>query len=123
MTYYLQNCGRTDIRIVPLYDADYVPQEGDLVLLEPSRRFRETQEFFDQLANSSMPHREVRVGPISASTIYLYESTALSAKETPGKAFAQGRQPQACCGATPANSARVSANTISMWQPFMRYQP
>ena len=73
MAYYLQACGRTDIQIVPLYDTHYAPRDGDLIVLEPSRRFFETQRFFDVLENSGMPHREIRVGPVLASTIYHFD--------------------------------------------------
>jgi len=70
MIYYLESCGRTDIEVVPLYDLHYVPRDGDLIVLEPSRRFFETQRFFDALQNSGMSHLEVHVGPVVASTIY-----------------------------------------------------
>ncbi|HXW89041.1 MAG TPA: glycosyltransferase family 39 protein [Terriglobales bacterium] len=73
MAYYVENCGRTDIEVVPLYDSHYVPREGDMIVLEPSRRFFETQRFFDVLGKSDMSHREVRVGPLLASTIYLFD--------------------------------------------------
>jgi len=76
MTYYLANCGRSDIQIVPLYDTAYVPREGDVIVLEPSRRFIETQRFFDLLPDSGLPHHEVRVGPVLASTIYLLQPSA-----------------------------------------------
>jgi len=75
MTYYIENCGRTDIEVVPLYDRHYVPRERDMIVLEPSRRFFETQRFFDALENSGMSRREVRVGPVLASTIYLFDSS------------------------------------------------
>ncbi|MGA9390917.1 MAG: hypothetical protein WBV69_10770, partial [Candidatus Sulfotelmatobacter sp.] len=73
MAYYLKNCGRSDIQIVPLYDAHYAPRNGDLVILEPSRRFFETQRYFDALKRSGMSHSDVRVGPVLASTIYLFD--------------------------------------------------
>jgi hypothetical protein len=73
MAYYLHACGRADLQIVPLYDTHYAPQDGDLIVLEPSRRFFETQRFFDALGNSGMPHSEIRVGPVLASTIYLFD--------------------------------------------------
>jgi hypothetical protein len=72
MTYYLESCGRADIDVVPLYDPQYAPRGGDLIILEASRRFFETQRFFDALPNSGMSHREVRVGPVLASTIYRF---------------------------------------------------
>jgi len=83
MSYYVDNCGRTDIEVVPLYDLDYVPREGDMIILEPSRRFFETQRFFDALEKSGMSRREVRVGPVLASTIYLFDS---STPQTNGRA-------------------------------------
>jgi hypothetical protein len=75
MIHYLESCGRTDIEVVPLYDLHYVPRDGDLIVLEPSRRFFETQRFFDALQNSGMSHREVRVGPVLASTIYRFDQS------------------------------------------------
>ena len=75
MTVYIAGCGRNDIQVVPLYDADYTPREGDLIVLEPSRRFFETQRFFDTLGNSAMPRYEVHVGPVLASTIFLFDSS------------------------------------------------
>jgi hypothetical protein len=73
MAYYLKACGRPDLQVVPLYDAQYVPQGGDLIVLEPSRRFFETQRYFDALKGSGMSHSDVRVGPVLASTIYLFD--------------------------------------------------
>ena len=75
MTYYLERCGRADIHVLPLYDPQYAPRDGDLIILEPSRRFFETQRFFDVLPNSGMSHREVRVGPVLASTIYRFDQS------------------------------------------------
>ena len=80
MAYYLHACGRVDLQIVPLYDTHYAPHDGDLIVLEPSRRFFETQRFFDALGNSGMPHSEIRVGPVSASTIYLFDPSVLGPK-------------------------------------------
>jgi len=80
MAYYLHACGRADLQIVPLYDTHYEPRDGDLIVLEPSRRFFETQRFFDALGNSGMPHSEIRVGPVLASTIYLFDPSVPGAK-------------------------------------------
>jgi len=80
MAYYLQDCGRADLQIVPLYDTHYAPREGDLIVLEPSRRFFETQRFFDALGNSEMPHSDIRVGPVLASTIYLFDPSVARQK-------------------------------------------
>jgi hypothetical protein len=81
MTYYVENCGRTDIEVVALYERHYVPREGDMIVLEPSRRFFETQRFFDVLRKSGMSRREVRVGLVLASTIYTFD---LSTPQTTG---------------------------------------
>ena len=82
MAYYVQACGRPDIRIVPLYDAHYAPRNGDLIILEPSRRFFETQRYFDALKSSGMSHSEVRVGPVLASTIYFFDSSRSEPRST-----------------------------------------
>ena len=88
MAYYLQACGRADLQIVPLYDTHYAPRDGDLIVLEPSRRFFETQRFFDALRNSGMPHSEIRVGPVLASTIYLFDPSVPGPKEREGMVYA-----------------------------------
>ena len=84
MAYYLEICGRTDIQVVPLYDAHYEPRNGDLIILEPSRRFFETQRYFDALTNSGMSHSNVHVGPVSASTIYLFDPSVPEPKNNQG---------------------------------------
>lgn len=79
MVYYLQSCGRQDMAVVSLYDPHYVPRDGDLIVLEPSRRFFETQRFFEVLQSSSMSHRDIRIGPVLASTIYQFDASAETA--------------------------------------------
>jgi hypothetical protein len=81
MTYYLDACGRNDLEIVPLYDPHYTPRDGDLIVLEPSRRFFETQRYFDTLKRSVMSHSDVRVGPVLASTIYLFDPSVAEPKD------------------------------------------
>ena len=114
MTYYLRQCGRPDIRILPLYGASYAPQDGDLIVLEPSRRFFETQEFFDLLPGSAMARREVQVGPVLASTIYLFQQSALA----PEYAERLGAQRQGAGNAEPRYSK--NARVFSLWQPLLR---
>ena len=108
MAYYLQACGREDLRIVPLYDTHYAPQDGDLIVLESSRRFFETQRFFDALGNSGMPHSEICVGPVLASTIYLFDPSVTGPKS--GKEESTLSQLR---GAPPRfeNDARETAST------------
>jgi hypothetical protein len=76
LAYYLQASGRADLKVVPLYDSHYMPLNGDLIVLEPSRRYFETQRFFDSLGDSGMLRTTVHVGPVHASTIYLYDASA-----------------------------------------------
>ena len=83
MAYYLETCGRSDINLVALYDPTFVPQHGDLIVLEPSRRFFETQKYFNILENSGMLHTDVRVGPVRGSAIYLFDQSAASALRLP----------------------------------------
>src|SRR5258707_14837584 len=68
MTYYVEKCRRTDIEGVPLYDRHYLPREGEMIVLDPSRRFFHTKRFFAALEKSRMSRREVHVGPVLAST-------------------------------------------------------
>ncbi len=82
MSFYVENCGRSDIQVLPLYDSTYMPRNGDLIVLEPSRRFLETQRFFDVLPASDAPSEKIRVGPVLASTIYLFQSSAPFPKGT-----------------------------------------
>jgi 4-amino-4-deoxy-L-arabinose transferase-like glycosyltransferase len=72
MSYYLDRDGRKDIEVIPLYDPDYRPQCGDLVLEEESRRYFETAKLLDWLRSSGLPHEGVRVGPVLATTIYYF---------------------------------------------------
>jgi hypothetical protein len=81
MAYYIDACGRTDLQIVPLYDSHYAPRDGDWIVLEPSRRFFETQRYFDALKSSGMSHRDVRVGTVRASTIYLFDPSVPGPKD------------------------------------------
>jgi hypothetical protein len=118
MAYYLHNCGRPDIQIVPLYDPLYVPNKGDIIVLEPSRRFVETQKYFDELSQSEMARREVRVGPVSASTIYTFRQSASLSENTHRAALTQGPNPQAAL--TAHNSNSTTARSISVWQPSWR---
>ena len=80
MAYYLQACGRGDIDVVSLYNPGDLPQDGDFIVLEPARRFFETQRFFDVLGSSRMSRKEIRVGPVLASTIYRFDASSEAAR-------------------------------------------
>jgi hypothetical protein len=73
MAWYVERYGRSDIQVTPLYDRAYDPHNGDLIVLEPSRRFLETQRYFDLLENSGIPGREIRFGPVLTSTVYVFD--------------------------------------------------
>ena len=73
MSWYLERCRRTDIRVIPLYDRSYSPEDGDVVVLEPARRFFETQRYFDVLEHSSISRADVRTGPAVTSSVYVFD--------------------------------------------------
>ena len=124
MIHYLERCGRSDIRIVPLYDPLYSPQQGDLIVLEPSRRFFETQRFFDALEQSGMPSQEVHVGPILASTIFQFDSSIAEQNGTrDGLIFTESRNQRPFSNTKTHNPNWATAHTLSFWPPPARQQP
>jgi hypothetical protein len=76
MSFYLERDHRKDIRVIPLCDPNYTPQYGDLVLAEKSRRYFETARLLEWLRSSNLPHKDVRVGPVLATTIYYFRPPA-----------------------------------------------
>jgi Dolichyl-phosphate-mannose-protein mannosyltransferase len=113
MAFYLSRCGRSDIQIIPLYDPKYVARGGDLVVLEPSRRFFETQRFFNVLETSSMAGRDIHVGPVMASMIYDFQpgqSAAAHALEE--LAASQSAQPEFPARTASLDSAWTVAQSI-----------
>ena len=120
MTYYIQNCGRTDLEVVPLYDRNYVPREGDRIILEPSRRFFETQRYFDALEKSGMSRREVRVGPVLASTIYLFDSSKPQTTGHEQWTLTQVRTSPSGLGTKTQRQDLADANTIVGFLRFPR---
>jgi hypothetical protein len=72
VAFYLEQFGRKDIRIQPLYDVNYVPKPDDLILLQNSRRYFETQDLFYLLKHSSMPHTDIYIGGLLTSQIYRF---------------------------------------------------
>jgi Dolichyl-phosphate-mannose-protein mannosyltransferase len=116
MTHYLDGCGRSDIRIVPLFDPLYAPQEGDLIVLEPSRRFFETQRFFDAIEQSGMSNHEIRVGPVLASTIYQFDSYRAKQSSTrEGVILSQSRQREPSFNKKDRNLDWASMQSSSLW--------
>jgi hypothetical protein len=123
MTHYLEGCGRSDIRIIPLFDPLYAPQEGDLIVLEPSRRFFETQRFFDSIGQSGMSNHEIRVGPVLASTIYQFDSSmARQSSIQEGVILSQSRQRQPSFNKKARNLDWASVHSFSFWPLPARQQ-
>ena len=123
MSFYLASCGRSDIQIVPLYDPRYVPQQGDVIVLEPSRRFVETQRFFDLLPESGLPHHDVQVGPVLASTIYLFDPSIAEPKGAQQTlAITQLQKPALNIGSTTHTSKWTSTHNFGAWRLFPRRQ-
>ena len=83
LAFYVRSCGRHDIQVVALYDPAYTPGDGDLIVLEPSRRFVETERYFDVLESSKSPHSVIWVGSVSASRIYRLQTADLAALSKP----------------------------------------
>ena len=124
MTHYLERCGRSDIQIVPLYDPLYSPQQGDLIVLEPSRRFFETQRFFDALEQSGMRNQEVHVGPILASTIFQFDSSKVKQDgKRDNVIFTASRNQRAFTNTRFHNPMWANAHTFSFWPLPTRQQP
>jgi hypothetical protein len=124
MNFYVESCERPDIQVVPLYDASYVPHQGDLIVLEPSRRFLETQRFFDFLAQSDMPSQQIRVGPVIASTIYVFQSSApFPNGGRQEMTFAQSRKPQSLFDPNAHTPNWASAHIASLWRLPVRRNP
>jgi hypothetical protein len=122
MTYYLKIYGRPDIQVVPLYDASYVPRERDLIVLEPSRRFWETEQFFKLLGHSRMSHREIQVGPVVASTIYLFQQFP-DTGAVENVALNRPRDSRPFFETNAHNPAWAISHGSGLWQSLVRWQP
>lgn len=104
MSYYLQRDGREDIQVIPLYDHDYTPESGDLVLAEDSRRYFETTKLLDWLRSSELPHQDVKVGPVLATTIYYFR--------LPAPAGSHDDDTNIMAGATIRNTPLLAGNMV-----------
>jgi hypothetical protein len=120
--YYLARSGRADIRIAPLYDCFYTPQEGDLIVLEPSRRFLEAQDFFSLLDRSGVSHWRIHAGPVTARTPYLFQPSALL-EPSQEIAQAQPRKPPPRSETHSLNSEWATANRVALSRRPVPQQP
>lgn len=70
--YYLQKCGREDIRVGILYAPGYVLRRGDFLLIQESRRYFETEDLFREVARRGQALREVSVQGVVTARIYRF---------------------------------------------------
>ncbi len=72
VNYYLQKCGRPDIRLSVLFDPRYVVHRGDFLLLQESRRYFETEELFREVEHRGEDLRDVSVQGVITARIYRF---------------------------------------------------
>ncbi|HXY02874.1 MAG TPA: glycosyltransferase family 39 protein [Terriglobales bacterium] len=123
MSYYVESCGRADIQVVPLYDRSYAPQQGDLIVLEPSRRFLETQRYFDFLTRSGMANQQIHVGPVLASTIYFFQDSGNLPSDTGQELLTvRSRKPESSAYRNLHKPDWAGVLTAYFWHPLVRQQ-
>jgi len=88
--FYLPRCHRPDIQIVPLFDVDYVPRPGDVIVLQDSRRYYETEGLFDLMERMGGPHVDIQVRPwvgppVTTARIYQFLPVRASRSQHPAK--------------------------------------
>ena len=110
MNYYLKRCGRNDIQVLRLYEPGYMPEPGDLILHEDSRRYFETRNLLDSLRSSEMPHQDIRVGPVVATSIYSFQHPSSNARQDHGTISLLGRNVLAQQMLKPETTGSLSAN-------------
>jgi len=70
--YYLEEYQRPDIRLEAFYDPHYVMRAGDLVVLQESRRYFETEDLSALLKGHGQLLREVKLGGVLTASVYRY---------------------------------------------------
>ncbi len=70
--YYVDRCGRPDLRLEALYDPHYLMRPGDLVLLQESRRYFETEELSQLVERRGRLLQEVKMGRVVTSRVYQF---------------------------------------------------
>ncbi len=68
--YYLQRCGRQDLKIEGLYDTHYSVRPGDYVIVLEGRRYFETDELLRLVERHGRPKMVVGVEGIRCATVY-----------------------------------------------------
>jgi hypothetical protein len=72
LRFYAETLGRPDLRIVPLFDPNYIPRRGDFVLVQDSRRYYETEGLIDLLERHRRPAETVSIGGLVAAQVYRF---------------------------------------------------
>jgi len=70
--YYLERQTRTDIQVLPMYDANYVPRPGDFLLVQDARRYFETGGLHDLLIRAHMPYRDIYQANLPTTQVYCF---------------------------------------------------
>ncbi len=72
LRFYAKDLGRPDLRIVPLFDPNFVPRRGDFLLIQDSRRYYETAGLIDLLERHWRPEKSVSVDGLVAAQVYRF---------------------------------------------------
>jgi Dolichyl-phosphate-mannose-protein mannosyltransferase/Alg9-like mannosyltransferase family len=72
LRFYVTLLGRPDLRLVPLFDPNYVPRSGDFLLVQDSRRYYETDGVIDLIERHWRPGETVRIDRLVAAQVYRF---------------------------------------------------
>ena len=72
--FYLEEAGRTDVRLVPIYDVSYVPHSGDFLIVQKARLYFETYGLYDLVERAHMPYRDIRDGGFTTAQVYCFSA-------------------------------------------------
>jgi hypothetical protein len=86
LDYYTHTFGRKDLRVVPLFDPNYVVHPGDFLLVQDSRRYFETDSLITLIEKTQQPAREERIDGLVTAAVYSYASGRTSARQRPSVA-------------------------------------
>ena len=72
--YYLARAARRDVRVVPIYDGNYVPRPGDYLLVQEARRYFETEGLYELVKRAHPSYRDISDGGFSTMQVYCFEA-------------------------------------------------
>jgi len=94
-----------------------------LIVLEPSRRFLETQHYFDFLTRSGMANQQIHVGPVLASTIYFFQDSGNLPSDTGEELLTvRSRKPESSAYRNLHKPDWAGVLTAYFWHPLVRQQ-